>query len=186
MYDPTPRGAQHEPSHGRPHEAAQAIYDPTPHGAQHEPSHGSFTSHADAPAVRPMHEAAHHDPVQPFPLHAEAPVEPMRPLPAHRHVEPAAPTHAPEPRQAPEVTDAPHARRAPPQSPPPAPAQFAYTLPADSGLELVETSHAVAASPVMDDDAQAPRPRRVRPPRADRHDEPLEIIETRKETPPAP
>ena len=67
--------------------------------------------------------------------------------------------------------------------PPPAPAK-PYTLPADSGLELIETRHAAPAPSDEPQDTQ--RPRRVRPPRPTIADEPLEIIETRKESPPAP
>lgn len=66
---------------------------------------------------------------------------------------------------------------------PPLPVSFA--LPADSGLELVETRHAPAPA-ASDEPADAPRPRRVRPPRPALPDEPLEIVETRKEPPPAP
>ncbi len=65
-------------------------------------------------------------------------------------------------------------------SPPPAP--IALTLPADSGLELVETRF--SAPTPADDAADAPRPKRVRPPRVEAASEPLEIIETRKDSPP--
>ena len=58
------------------------------------------------------------------------------------------------------------------------------TLPADSGLELVETRHAAPAQPVAE--TGAPRPKRVRPPKIEITSEPLEIIETRKDgAPPA-
>ncbi len=57
---------------------------------------------------------------------------------------------------------------------------IASTLPADSGLELVETRF---AQPAPADELQEPaRPKRVRPPRAEAASEPLEIIETRKES----
>ncbi len=56
-------------------------------------------------------------------------------------------------------------------------------LPTDSGLELVETRF---AAPLAEADEVAPRPKRVRPPRAEVTSEPLEIIETRKDAgPPA-
>ncbi len=58
----------------------------------------------------------------------------------------------------------------------------ALTLPADSGLELVETRFKAPAQ--VDEAAEAPRPKRVRPPRVEVAAEPLEIIETRKEAPP--
>jgi hypothetical protein len=48
-------------------------------------------------------------------------------------------------------------------------------LPPDSGLVLVETSHA-AAEPVEEEKKQSPR--RVRPPRAQVTDEPLQMVET--------
>ena len=57
------------------------------------------------------------------------------------------------------------------------------TLPADSGLELVETRF---NAPAQDNELpETPRPKRVRPPRVEVAAEPLEIIETRKDSPPA-
>jgi len=50
-------------------------------------------------------------------------------------------------------------------------------LPSDSGLELVQTTARIAAPP--DEPAPAPRPKRVRPPRAVVAEEPLQIVETR-------
>jgi ribonuclease E len=62
------------------------------------------------------------------------------------------------------------------------PAPVAPVLPADSGLELVETRF--AAAPVVDD--APPAPRRVRPPRVVVDDEPLQFVETRTgQSPPA-
>jgi hypothetical protein len=49
---------------------------------------------------------------------------------------------------------------------------------------LIETRRAAPAP--ADEQQDASRPRRVRPPRPSIADEPLEIIETRKEAPPAP
>lgn len=57
------------------------------------------------------------------------------------------------------------------------------TLPPDSDLVLVETSHHAPAPAI--DEVAPPRPKRVRRPRVEAASEPLEIIETRKE-PPAP
>jgi len=57
------------------------------------------------------------------------------------------------------------------------------TLPPDSDLVLIETSH--AAPPVVAEAVAPPRPKRVRPPRVAVADEPLEIVETRKEPPAA-
>jgi len=51
-------------------------------------------------------------------------------------------------------------------------------LPADSDLVLVETRF---AAPVEEQDAETPRPRRVRPPRVSVSDEPLQMVETRKQ-----
>jgi hypothetical protein len=59
-------------------------------------------------------------------------------------------------------------------------------LPPDSGLELVETRGHIA-TPLADEPAEPPRPKRVRPPRAEIANEPLELVETHKDTnPPAP
>jgi len=66
---------------------------------------------------------------------------------------------------------------------PPVP-PIALTLPPDSSLVLVETSSRPPA-PVIEA-VEAPRPKRVRPPRVEIASEPLEIIETRKEPPAAP
>jgi hypothetical protein len=56
-------------------------------------------------------------------------------------------------------------------------------LPAGSDLQLVET---VRRSPTAEREmAEPPAPRRVRPPRVEIAEEPLQIIETRKEQPPA-
>ncbi|HSV18381.1 MAG TPA: Rne/Rng family ribonuclease [Casimicrobiaceae bacterium] len=57
------------------------------------------------------------------------------------------------------------------------------TLPPGSDLVLVETSH--PAPPVEPEREPSPRPRRVRPSRVDAASEPLELVETRKESPPA-
>jgi hypothetical protein len=58
-------------------------------------------------------------------------------------------------------------------------------LPADSGLVLVETRH--ASVQITDSgEPSAPRAKRVRPPRVELADEPLEMVETRAgEQPPA-
>jgi hypothetical protein len=106
----------------------------------------------------------------------------------------APPVAAPAPAPAAEVTAAPAVesaapapaiptRAAPAVERPPAPRE---PLPAitplpssDSGLVLVETRH---AAPAMEaEEAPASRPRRARPPRVSIPDEPLQIVETRKE-----
>ena len=68
----------------------------------------------------------------------------------------------------------------------PAMPPISFVLPADSGLVLVETSHRDATPPVTEE-AEATRPKRVRPARVETASESLEIVETRKEPqPPSP
>ena len=57
------------------------------------------------------------------------------------------------------------------------------TLPADSKLVLIETSH--RAPLAMADEPIANTPRRVRPPKVEVTSEPLEIVETQKAPPTA-
>ena len=59
----------------------------------------------------------------------------------------------------------------------------AMTLPPNSGLELVETRFKPAQA--VDEQPAAPAPRRIRPPKPAVVDEPLQIVETRRDTPPA-
>lgn len=97
------------------------------------------------------------------------------------------------PQPAPAVPEPAAAAPLEPVAPPPAPAapapmlelpQITRTPPPDSGLELVETRHH-APAPVAEEPEPA-RPKRVRPPRAQVVEEPLQIVETRKEpSPPA-
>src|SRR5512135_930618 len=65
-----------------------------------------------------------------------------------------------------------------PRLEPPAPA-IPLTLPPDSDLVLVETRHAAPAPDV--EETPVARPRRARPPRVSIPEEPLQIVETRKE-----
>jgi ribonuclease E len=61
--------------------------------------------------------------------------------------------------------------------------RVALELPADSGLVLVETTHTQTTA--TQPEPAAPHPHRVRPPRVEIKDEPLEMVETaRKEEPP--
>jgi hypothetical protein len=62
--------------------------------------------------------------------------------------------------------------------------RVALELPPDSGLVLVETTH---AAPVASDEGEQPRPRRVRPARVAIVDEPLQMVETapKDSTPPS-
>jgi hypothetical protein len=57
------------------------------------------------------------------------------------------------------------------------------TLPADSGLEIIETRSRPAPEPEPEAEPIA-APRRVRPPRVTVAEEPLQIVETRKDAPP--
>jgi hypothetical protein len=52
-------------------------------------------------------------------------------------------------------------------------------LPVDSDLVLVETRFAAPIE--AEEEPEAPRPRRVRPPRVSVADEPLQMVETRKQ-----
>ena len=76
-----------------------------------------------------------------------------------------------------------------PAAPPPRPVEalptVSMTLPADSGLELVETRSKPTLMPEPEP-APSAGPRRVRPPRVVIAEEPLQIVETHKEgQPPA-
>jgi len=159
---------------------------------------------ADGAQQEPVHEEAPHDaltsaeappahvPVHPAPAHAEPESRPAWQEP-ERVVETRAPDAPPTmpaippivvpTPPAPPVVSAPPIASAPPVvGVPPVP----YTLPAESGLELVETDRSRAAPRPVSEEADAPRQRRVRPPKVELRDEPLEIIETRKDAPPAP
>ncbi len=64
----------------------------------------------------------------------------------------------------------------------PAPVPVQLALPPDSNLVLIETRHAAVTPDARTDvEASAPRPRRARPPRPTVTEEPLQIVETRKE-----
>jgi hypothetical protein len=85
-------------------------------------------------------------------------------------VQPSMPAVSPAPvarRQAPDVSAS---------TPSPAPL-IDLALPSDSSLELVETRHRVVDVPAIE--PEAPRPRRVRPPRPSIAEEPLQMVETR-------
>ena len=142
--------------------------------AVHEEAPQDALTSADAPPA--------HLPARPAPVHAE-PEARQEWQESGRVVETravAAPPQVPAPP--PVVVPTPPAPVAPIASAPPVP----YALPAESGLELVETDRTRAAPRPASEEAEAPRPRRVRPPKVELRDEPLEIIETRKEAPPAP
>jgi ribonuclease E len=129
---------------------------------------------------RPPREAreqrAPRPPREPIASSTEVPAaaaQPVAALPAPKETEPV-----PTPVAAERTEPARAASRPTPVIPP-----VPLILPPDSGLELVETRHKAPAP--VDELPEAPRPKRVRPPRIDAPSEPLEIIETRKDaTPP--
>jgi hypothetical protein len=137
-------------------------------------SHASAVApaHVDRPDIAPAM----------IPVPPEQAVEPTRataPVETERVVAPVA---APAP-VAPEPIVKPR-----PAAPPPRPVEalppVSMTLPADSGLELVETRS--KAMPMPEPEPAPAGPRRVRPPRVIIPDEPLQIVETHKEgQPPA-
>jgi ribonuclease E len=138
----------------------------------------SLTQSADS---APQHEGAPHQTRDESPrmarqssdFHSEVDARTVEHEPASRpEPQPAlvvAPVHEPSlPRNAPELP------------------RISLDLPPESGLVLVETSHE-RASPSAGDEAEAPRPHRTRPPRAEVRDEPLQMVETthKDSTPPA-
>ena len=183
---------------GRPTDAdddSQLAFFPPPA----EPSPSTWADdaeHADEPT--PVHrEPVHREPVQREPAPerfvmpaAFAEPEPVaRPFASEPAPAPVARPHAPEP------APAPVARAIPPEpAPAPAPRRVVVppvpveplALPSDSGLVLIETDRARAApAPATDDSGKhAPAPRRTRPPRVEQRDEPLQMVETRKDAPP--
>jgi len=169
-----PEGAEERREGGRRRQPAAAAGEPAAHAQAHDAltSHDAPTPH-EPPAKFELPAAFERD--LPAPPKAETPIEPIRHEPAP--VPAPAATHAPahEPPPVPR----------PPRPAPAAPAAVPYTLPAESGLEMVETHRTQDAPPVADD-VEPPRPRRVRPPRPVTADEPLEFVETRKDAPPAP
>jgi ribonuclease E len=107
--------------------------------------------------------------------YVSAPTVAMPPAPEPERAAPSAPT-----TQATTVEELATPRNLP-EIPP-----VTDSLPPDSDLVLVETRHAVPAAP-EDEAAQSSRPKRMRPPRVEMANEPLEMVETHKDaTPPAP
>ncbi len=139
------------------------------------------TPHAEVPAT-PHREARATPPVETPTDAATAPIAPAE-------VETPAPSPVTRAPAKPRVPAGPAAASV--TSHPPAKADVAtqrfepvtLALPPDSGLELVETRH--AASPPVAEEAPAPRPRRARLNRVETASEPLEMVETRKDSPPS-
>jgi ribonuclease E len=90
----------------------------------------------------------------------------------------AAPSAGPEHRAS--LPEEPTTPRNLPEIPP-----VTSELPPDSSLVLVETRHGAL---IRGDEeiAETPRPKRMRPPRVEIADEPLEMVETHKDAPPGP
>ncbi len=154
------------------------------------PQRRQETAAPDAQAVAPAKELAQPSFEMPAPVATPAPVRTMPVAPvaaapreqvdvATPPASPATPADKPAPR-APQGVATPAAK-------PAAPRQVfepvQLTLPPNSSLELVETRHPAPAATTPEQD-EAPRPRRVRAPKADIVSEPLQMVETQKPTPP--
>jgi ribonuclease E len=139
--------------------------------ARAEPMAVQTTAAASPTEVRATHEVG--ETREAPPQHATASLRFDEPPPA------PAPTATPVVESV--VADAPRtpARPVIEEVPP-----VALTLPENSGLVLVETSHKMP--PPMATEDEPPRPKRARPPRAEIPSEPLEFVETKAgQTPPA-
>ena len=149
---------------------------------QAEPA-GDRGDAAPAPSLAPMVDVTHlprGDAPPPLPSTPRA-IEPERrpPPAAVEVVAPALPRAVPEPSVPSPAAVAPPPRPAQPLPP------VAMKLPPDSGLEMIETRSKGAPVPEPEV-APAAGPRRVRPPRVVIAEEPLQIIETRKDSSPPP
>jgi ribonuclease E len=142
---------------------------------------------ADAPAaaagLAPMVDVTHLAPAEapPQPPSVQRAIEPERvPSPSAEDTVILIPPRA----SPPEVIPTPPAVT-PPARPTETLPPVSMSLPADSGLEMIETRSKGTTMPEPET-APAPGPRRVRPPRVVVSDEPLQIVETRKDSPAAP
>src|SRR4029078_11315702 len=113
-----------------------------------------------------------HEAVDTIESRAEAPQHEIVPSVEHAESEPIAVAAAASQPAVPERV-AQEAKHAQSQG-----AIASLALPADSDLVLVETRF---AAPVEAEEPEAARPRRVRPPRMSVPDEPLQMVETRKQ-----
>lgn len=153
----------------------------------------SLPAAAINPDLAPMQAGIADTQPVPIPVDAWTPQvvdqAPVAEVPLARTTEqPAAePPVARQPEAAPTAA-APHEPRREPRAPAPSaqpePPPFTYTLPPETGLELVETRH---SAPAPEPEPEQPvGSRRVRPPRPQSPDEPLQMVETRPgESPPA-
>ena len=112
---------------------------------------------------------ADHTPRDAEPIVAPAASAESEPLASAPRIEAATETRQPSAREKHPVVDVP---------------PISSTLPPDSGLEIVETRFRPAPEP--EPEAAPAGPRRVRPPRVTIADEPLQIVETRKDATPPP
>jgi hypothetical protein len=138
----------------------------------------------------PTAEAAHvAQPDIAPPMPAAEPPRAIVPVEVERTIAPVEVERAIAPVPAPAAAKPESIPQPRPSAPPPRPVEalppVSMTLPADSGLELVETRF--KAIPVPEPEPAPPAgARRVRPPRVVIPDEPLQIVETHKEgQPPA-
>jgi nicotinate-nucleotide--dimethylbenzimidazole phosphoribosyltransferase len=114
------------------------------------------------------------------------PAEAQRPALPEESIAESTPAPAPiEPEQAPTAAPAPALSAARHANAPP---KISLELPADSALVMVETSHQKAQTPMSDEPKapEAPRPRRVRPPRIEVTEGPLQLVETAPKEPTPP
>jgi hypothetical protein len=136
-----------------------------------------------APAAEPGTASQPPQPTAAIEVAAPRVVDSAAPPPEHVD---AVAHHAPEP-PAPRPTPVPTVIEAAPIAVPELRAvsalpPVALELPPDSGLVLVETTHRAQSESA---DEPPPGPRRARRARAVLIDEPLQLVETRKESPPA-
>jgi hypothetical protein len=172
------------PVHAGPSEALRSGPAPTPPMREAAIAVSAAEMVPATPPMRPIE-----------PITATAPVRAAEPSPAAEPARASEPPPATEPpRQWEPVERAPAAPPAaapaprPPELPKPQPVAIppiALTLPPDSNLELVETRS--RSVPVPEAEPEQPAgPRRVRPPRVEIAEEPLQIVETRKDDRPPP
>ncbi|HEY5365476.1 MAG TPA: Rne/Rng family ribonuclease [Casimicrobiaceae bacterium] len=157
----------------------------------HEPSlvHNADDHPVKAPVaaapqsqVSSRHDAPDAGPATAAHASVKAPEVVVRSPDAHPRAE-VAPPSQPQPAAAKHLQVVPEARM-----PAPAPARQVFepvqlALPANSSLQLVETRH--PAPSAASDESEAPRQKRVRPPRVEAASEPLQLVETHK-GPPTP
>ena len=163
------------------------------HGAENVRDSINEEFHTTSPAIAPGPLASGYDAPEddsPPPTHfVEIKLPPVVSAEAPRPALPEesiAETMAAPPRiePAPTPTAAPASVPAPAHRAPALP-KISLELPPDSDLVLVETSHQKAQTP-MPEEPEASRPRRVRPPRVEVTEGPLQLVETAHKEPMPP